>query len=271
MFWRVTFILVIVLTEASAFAAEFRCNRKQTKCSVENVRLTIGDRIGILNEDRELVATAEVDGIQGRHRKLVIREKHGKIYNGYQVARLDNEESYGDMEKSYRIFKPSSDTQITALAEIASLSVGEGVFSYGAQGYYESKLKKYIYWTGRGYFLTGSGNIRPVENSDVSVINASTFGAMGGIAYKTKRQGDFVFRSEAALGFGYVMADIDGEASYVDERVDQMSNGLGLATRLEFQAIYQGMDWSPAFVGSYGLIHSAKVGTVGLALSKALD
>lgn len=272
MHWKnISIPLLAVSASLPAAADEFRCDRKQTRCSVENVRLTIGDEVGILNEDSELVATAEVDGIQGRRRQLNVKRRHGRIFNGYKLTRLTPETGISELESSYKVFKPSSDALVSATAEIASLGVGEGVFSYAAHGYYEAKIKQYLYWTGRGFFLTGSGNIRPYSGGGVSVISASSFGAMGGLAYKTKRRGDLVFRTEAALGFGYIMSDIDGDAGLVDLQVDQMNNGFGLASRLEVQAIYQGNDWSPALVGSYGFIQSASIGSVGIGLSKALD
>lgn len=261
------------LTAAQAASADdIRCNKKQSRCSIENIRFTIGDRIAVLNETNELVATGVVDGINGRKRKVAIKKRHGKIYAGYKLTRIDDSE-IANIESTYKVYKKASDTTIGASADLASVAVGEGVFSYGAQGYYESKIKKYLYWTGRGLFLTGTGSIRnPYGNtygdSEVSVM---AFGAMGGLVYKTKRRGDFVFRTEADLGFAYVSADIDGDADLADENIEQLGNGFGLLGKVEVAAIYQGMDWSPALIGSYGVLQSARSTSVGIGISKALD
>src|SRR4051812_23593628 len=84
--------------------AELQCNKLQTKCVAENNKLTIGDQVGIFNEDGELVATGEVNAMRGERRAVQIDKRHGTIRRNYKLAMMDDKSSSANLTpvKIYR-------------------------------------------------------------------------------------------------------------------------------------------------------------------------
>src|SRR4051812_16205965 len=74
---------------AREIGRDLMCNKKQTKCLTESTDLTIGDQVGIFNDEGELVATGEVKAMRGDRRAVLINTRHGDINSGYHLALLE--------------------------------------------------------------------------------------------------------------------------------------------------------------------------------------
>lgn len=251
--------LIIALAMSSAALGQgytIRCNKEQTQCEVDTKRLTRGDRVGIFDEDNNIVAVGTVTMLKDRIRIFKIDKRFNPIYREAKLRFLSDAQAENPL-KYFTTPKTESKMELGINLEITSVGVGNGFMATGLGAFFDYRLFGRNFIVGRFYYLKGSG---VATNSDLEVdeaaINVSSFGLLGGIAIPLITSRSFGLRGEFSLGFGSTSVGTDASFDGT-EIIENKVGGSGLAARAELDAIYHMGKFNP-FVGlSYFRLQSA--------------
>jgi hypothetical protein len=271
------FLFSLNTPKARGRAQNLDCNRAQTLCEVEDRNLIIGDRVGIINDDEELVATGEVLKVDGANRQIKIKKRHGNIKDSFKLTLLENRPEEGFKAPVYRVYQEPSKHSVGASLGLSTYSIGLGSPGMEATTYYQKRFWKGAQWIVRGNYLKIRGEAN--RYTDVSVeqlpIDISAYSLLGGGVYTFLENRPLSIRTELALGFTNVSATIDGDKELVQEELKnsaKVKNGTSPYVRWSLGAQWNyNRQWN--FLGdiSQCLINLAYGTTVGLGVSRILQ
>lgn len=268
-------VVVASLFSSVAFGRSLQCNREQTKCLTESSNLTIGDQVGIFNDDGELVATGEVKSMRGERRAVLINQRHGTIRKGYDLALLEqNTSDAATLGNSYKVYREPGKMTIGTSLGFSTVSVGEGSPATEVSGYGQWRKWKDLLIIGRGTYSMMEGNVTHDTGYGYESlpISMSAIGALGGLAYIVRENKPVSFRGEAAIGAMYISANVDGDSGLVDDGStnSKVKNGVAPAGRWSLGVMWNvgGGDWHGHADFAQSLVHEAFANTIALGVSK---
>jgi hypothetical protein len=251
-------LVIALATSSVAFGQGYtiRCNREQTQCEVDTKRLTRGDRVGIFDEDNNIVAVGTVTALKDRIRIFKIDKKLNPIYRDAKQRFLSDTQAENPL-KYFTTPNTENKMELGVNIEVTSVGVGNGFMATGLGAFFDYRLFGHNFVVGRFYYLKGSG---VATNSDLEVdeaaIDVSSFGLLGGIAIPLITSRTFGLRGEFSLGFGSTSVATDAPFDGT-EIIEGKVGGTGLAARAELDAIYHMGKFNP-FIGlSYFRLQSA--------------
>jgi hypothetical protein len=272
------FAATVVAGTAEARSA-LQCNKKQTKCLTENTRLSIGDQVGIFNDDGELVAKGEVTAMRGEKRALKIDRRHGKIHKGYSLALLDSDKAFetNNSLTSYSVYRAPADGTIGASIGLGNVSIGDSspATEYSAFGGWRlfGESSQIIL---RGVFQSTEGEVSRYgegdESLEIAPVSMSGIGAVGGFAYTFFRQKALSLRGEIAAGAMHVSATVDGDAGLVQGSGynTHIKNGLQPYGRTSMGVLLNFDTWHLSGDLAMSLVSEAYTKALSAGLSKDL-
>ncbi len=271
--------LLVVLGLASvlstpAFAREAKellCNKTQTKCLTESKDLTIGDQVGVFNEDNELVATGEVSAMKGERRAVLIGKRHGSINRGYHMALLEtNTASDASTGTSYKIYREPSKMKVGAGLGYSSWSIGDS-----SPASEMSVFASWRKWGGmqlvaRGVYTAMEGEVTHYGDiqSETLSISMQGIGVLGGVGYIARETKPLSFRGELGVGGMMVNANIDGDKDLIEDSNAHVENGFGAYGRWTLGVIYNIGSWHLHADFAQSLVFEAMANTIAVGVSK---
>lgn len=267
---------ILGLSATSAFAKpNILCNKKQTKCVTESTGLTIGDKVGIFNEDDELVATGEVNAMRGERRAVLIDKRHGSIRKGYRLTMLEDKAAGSDLSavKVYREPAKISAGFTGGLSSIVS-SAGAPASELSVFG----QMRKWggMQLTARGVYMAMEGEATRYadQGTETLPMSVSGFGLLGGAGYVLRENKPVAFRGELGLGLMHVKAAIDGNPSLVAEDEgfsSDFQNGFGFYGRLSAGAQLNLDSWHVHADVAQSFIQKSHGYTIAAGVSKDIQ
>lgn len=274
-------ILVAVLGLASvlstpAFARddkELLCNKTQTKCLTESKDLTIGDQVGVFNEDNELVATGEVKAMRGERRAVLINKRHGQISRGYHMALLETNtasDASSSTTTAYKIYREPSKMKVGAELGYSSWSIGDS-----SPATEMSVFASWRKWGGmqliaRGVYTAMEGEVTHYGEIDTETLPISMqgMGLLGGVGYIVRESKPLSFRGELGVGGMMVNATVDGDEDRVEETNSHIENGFAPYGRWTLGVIYNIDSWHLHADFAQSLVYDAMANTIAVGVSK---
>lgn len=248
------------------------CNKKQTRCLTETKDLTVGDQVGIFNDDGELVATGEVKGMRGDRRAVLINKKHGSIRRGYNLALLEGQSSDASVGPSYKIYREPAKLAAGGSLGYSSISIGEGSPATEMSMYAQWRKWGGLLLIARGVYTATEGEVSYYTDDGLerAPISMSGVGLLGGIGYTLRDTKPISFRGELGLGTMWVNASIDGDPSMVDEvgSKARVKNGFGAYGRGSIGAVWNLSDWHLHADLAESLVYEALAYTLAFGVSK---
>jgi hypothetical protein len=253
---------------------ELQCNKAQTKCLTESKNLTIGDQVGVFNEDNELVAVGEVKAMKGERRAVLINKRHGHISRGYHMALLEtntaSDASSGSLGSTYKIYREPSKMKMGAELGFSSWSVGDG-----SPATEMSVFAQWRKWGGmqviaRGVYTAMEGEVTHYGPIDAETLPVSVrgLGLLGGVGYILRETKPLSFRGELGVGGMYVSATADGDADLVEDTNAHVENGFGAYGRWTLGVIYNIESWHIHADFAQSLVYEAMANTIAFGVSK---
>lgn len=241
-------VVAMMVGISSAHAEEVMCNKKQTKCVTESKVVSIGDRVGFLNDDNELVAVGEVKAMKGERRAVLIKKRHGTIYRDYRLTLLGGVDSDATYSSQYKIYQRPSEMAVGGSVGFSTVNIGEGSPGLETSVYSQWRSWRGINLVARGVFSQVEGSVQHYSETDVENLPMSMtgIGILGGASYIMRQTKPISFRAEAGLGVMYISANIDGDSGKVGEPgySSKVRNGVGLYGRWSLGAMYNfKKDW----------------------------
>lgn len=244
---NLTFVFGAVAGSLPALADTLYCNRSQSNCVIRDLRMTLGDKVGIFNRADELVAVGEIEKLDAEDRHLQIRDRRGDIRRGYRFARLKNSSLDMDLlAKDYPVFQTPSELRLHGSLGIAGLGVGPGSLGYEYSAMLEKRWAHDVYYGIRGTVLDASAEVNNPDSSySTGQLNLSGFSVLPALSISLRPAQPWLVRGELGVGMMYTSADVDGDSSLVEEFVEEFSPGFDLLTRGEVSVHYRIKTWAP--------------------------
>lgn len=236
-------VLAYVMVSNDALAGAIQCNKAQTKCVIEKRDVTIGDQVGVINSQGELVATGEVKGIRGEKRAVLITKRHGAISNDYKVALLSTG-PMGENPQSFKVYKEPAKYFVGASMDYGILSVAGGASGFGITPYGTMRYNNGLEFVGRGIYSSYSTKMDIADRTSTleAPFEMRQLGLLGGVGYRMLESNPLSFRGELSLGISNIAATIDGDATLVDKEYNsrvKVKNGWSPMGRWSFGAYYR--------------------------------
>jgi len=257
---------------SNAHATEIMCNKKQTRCVTESHVISIGDQVGFLNKDNELVAVGEVKGMKGERRAVLVKKRHGTIYRNHRLTLLGGVDSDATNMTQYRIYQRPSDMSVGGSVGVSTVNIGEGSPGIETTVFGQWRSWKGINLVARGVFSQVEGSVQHYNDTEVenSSVSSSSLGLLGGISYIMRQTKTLAFRGELGLGVKYISAAVDGDAGKIGAHGynTKVENGLGAYGRWSLGAMYRvGTKWHVHADVAQSLVHEAFTNTLAGGLS----
>lgn len=257
--------------------AKLQCNKQQTQCTTESTRLTIGDRVGVFNDEGEMVASGEVMAMRGEKRAVKIGKRHGRIKGDDRLALLDRgTKSDADAGPSYKYYREPSELAIGVTSGMGSMSVGDSAPALEFSAYGQYKLLGGLKGIGRVVYQAVEGEVTrygDYEGTETSPFSMTGYGVLGGVAYIARENKPTSIRGELGLGLMNVAASIEG-AQGLDEKTTgyttHLENGLALYGRGSLGAMFNFGDWHLTLDGGWGIVHNTNTTVIAAGLLKDL-
>ncbi|RYZ63025.1 MAG: hypothetical protein EOP09_18265, partial [Proteobacteria bacterium] len=125
--------LLICLWSSHSYAFTFKCDKEQTRCEVQTKRLTVGDKVGVFTEQKQLVALGEVTDIEGSRRVVVISKKWSTLLRTHDMD-IINDQAFKTPEAYYTIVTPLSTKSWGAQVAVVNLGIGDGFLGTEVSG-----------------------------------------------------------------------------------------------------------------------------------------
>ena len=254
---------------------ELQCNKKQTKCVIDNQHIATGDDVGVFNDDGELVATGAVGTMNGDRRAVIINKRHGTIHGNYNLALLETKPSDAGFKNAYTIYQEPAKIAIGAEAGLSTWAIGEQT---PAAEY--SVFAQWREWGGlqviaRGVFTSMEGRVSRYgaqSGLDERTLSVKGAGVLGGVGYVLRDGKTVSFRGELGLGGMFVSADVGGDASLVSDEDFQvrLANGLNPYGRGSIGAMVNFGSWHVHADLAESLVAKASGTTMAVGVSKDL-
>lgn len=244
----VVVLAAIVGGYSNAFADEIMCNKKQTRCVAESNMVAMGDQVGFLNEDNELVAVGEVKGMSGHRRAVLIQKRHGTIYRNHRLTLLGGVNSDTLSMGQYRIYKRPSEFSVGGTLGYGSYNIGDATTALETSGYGQWRYWRGINLVARGTLTQLEGSVQGYSNysAHTSSLSATGLGVLGGASYIVRESKPLSFRGEAGIGFKYFNTTIDGDSGNASDDTynTRVRNGFSPYGRWSLGVMYNmGTAW----------------------------
>lgn len=265
-FWLVIACGLAVWPQLAA-AYTFKCDAGQRKCYVNTKRMVPGDYVGIFDRSKRLVAIGKVDQIIGETRQIRIVRRYGTIKNNYGLSRIEDE-VVQKPSKYYTIYRGPAKLVMGVEAGVASVGIGEGLAGFTVEAHGDYRLAKWLFATGRAFFLYGRGEAAIEEGEFVSrEIDLNAYGGLLGAAIIVEPVANLYLRTELSVGMAGVSGDT-ADGIPIDEAVDgRVSDGFGFAANVAISAIWQRKgSYQPFVSGSFLRVQEANVPHLSLGL-----
>ncbi len=263
------------LTGTALGKSELQCNKKQTKCVTESTNISIGDEVGVFNQDGELVATGEVTNMKGERRAVIINKRHGSIHGNYNLALLETKTTDTGFKNAYTVYQEPAKLALGAEAGLSTWAIGEQT---PAAEY--SVFAQWRKWGGlqliaRGVFTAMEGRVSrygATNGLDEETVSVKGGGLLGGVGYVVRDGKTLSFRGELAAGGMYVSADVGGDAALVNDPEFQvrLKNGLNPYGRGSLGALLTFGAWHVHADFAESLVARASGTTLAAGVSKDL-
>jgi hypothetical protein len=260
---------------SNAHAEEIMCNKKQTRCVTESHVVSIGDKVGFLNEDNELVAVGEVKGMKGERRAVLVKKRHGTIYRDHRLTLLGGVDSDATNMTQYKIYQRPSEMSVGASAGFSTVNIGEGSPGIETTVYGQWRSWRGINLVARGVYSQLEGSVQHYNETEVenSSVSSSGLGLLGGLSYIMRQTKPLAFRAEVGLGLKYISAAVDGDSDKIGAHGynTKVKNGVGAYGRWSLGAMYRlGSSWHVQADLAQSLVHEAFTNTLAGGISMDL-
>jgi len=263
------------LISSAAAAKPLQCNSGQTLCVVsDRSDLTIGDQVGVFNDDGQLVATAAVSRMRGNKRSLAIASRTGQIAKGDRIALLDTSAIDGTPPPTYEVYREPAKYQVGASLGYSTIALGTSVPAYELSPYVQMRTWGGLLVIGRAVYASASGE---TSHGDVSVekvpMQMHGIGLLSGLGYEWFTSKPLSLRIEAAVGAMRVDATVDGSSQPVDDgSIDiHVKNGTAPYARWSIGGVYHvGDQWHAHLDFTESLVYQAFAATLVLSMSRDL-
>lgn len=214
---------LVALSSLSATAAtKLQCNKQQTRCLTQSTRLSIGDKVGIFNDDGDLVAKAEVSAIRGSKRALKIAERHGVIRSDYALALIEYDKAFKsrDAIDSFRVYKAPPEQTIGASYGFGNTLIGGSSDTNEWSAYSEWAWLGDTQLVARGVYqgIEGVVNRSTDEGEEEGALSVRAMGALGGVSYSLWRNHPKSLRTEFGVGLMHISAKVAGDPGLVSNQ-----------------------------------------------------
>jgi hypothetical protein len=261
----------------TALARSLQCDHTQTHCIVaESTDLTIGDKVGIFNDEGELVATGEVRAMKGERRAVLINERHGPIHKNYKLALLDKNEASDASGgvAAYKVYREPPKIEVGASVGFSSVSIGNGSPATEFSVFGQYRKWGGLQLIGRATYLAMEGQLVQYTNSgtQTSPISVSGMGLLGGVGYIARENQLVSFRGELGAGAMMVNATVGGDKDVVNagETNARVKNGTGLYGRASLGPVLNLDSWHLHLDYAPSLVYQAFCNTIAAGVSKDL-
>lgn len=230
-------LLLLLLPGGTAMAYRLKCNGAQTRCEVVTKRLVKGDRIGIFNDSKVIIAVGTVTKVSGKVRRIRIDKKFGAIAKDDEALLIKDHEARNP-KKYFNYARDPVQKPYGASLGITSLGVGEGIQAMDLQGLAQFPWEGHRLLVARLMYLMGSGTAQTTGDELVQEnVGMSAIGASGGVAWLLLPRQDISIRAEAGLGFANVSLNTSGEADAKELLDGRLFPGMGVVLRAEIAVI----------------------------------
>lgn len=214
---------MIAVSHVTAVAGtKLQCNKQQTRCLTQSTRLSIGDSVGIFNDDGELVAKAEVSAVRGSKRALKIAERHGTIRSDYSLSLLEFDRAFKskDAVDSYRIYQAPPERSFGASFGFGNTLIGGSSNTTEWSGYSAWSWLGDTQLLARGIYQHSEGLVvrSTDEGEEEGALSVQGIGALGALSYTMWRNRPKSLRSELGLGVMHVAAKVAGDPGLVENQ-----------------------------------------------------
>jgi len=236
-------ILGALATTASAYP--IKCNHEQTECYTEGKRLTVGDEVGVVNEDGQLVATGTIESIRDGVRKINITKRSGKI------TREDSVDLYDSATMTFKAYRQTPKIAVGGDLGMLAIGLGEASSGFIGEGYGQWHYKRGIYFGARGLFLSASGRATSLnaEVPNTQDFTLTGFGIMPTVALGLMEQRDVSLRLEGGLGLSSLSGSVGGGSGEAADYLEGYSSGMGLLLRGSVAVMMHYDSWHPMIGG----------------------
>lgn len=270
-----TTILAITAANTAFGKANIQCNKKQTKCVTESTGLTIGDKVGIFNDEGELVATGEVNAMRGERRAVLIDKRHGAIRKGYRLTMLENKAAGSDLS-AVKVYREPAKLSVGFSGGLSSIVSSSGAPASELSVFGQMRQFGGLQIIARGVYMAMEGDATRYadQGTETLPMSVSGIGLLGGVGYVVRDNKLLAFRGEAAVGGMSVSAAIDGDPSLVSEDEgfkSDFSNGIGFYGRLSAGAQLNLESWHIHADVAQSFIQKANGYTIAAGVSKDLQ
>jgi len=263
------------LISTVAAAKPLQCNSVQTLCVVsDRSDLTIGDQVGVFNDDGQLVATAAVSRMRGNKRSLAIASRTGQIAKTDRIALLDTSAIDGTPPPAYAVYREPGKYQVGVSLGYSTITLGTSVPAFEVSPYVQMRTGSGLLLIGRAVYVSASGE---TSHGDVSVnkvpMQMHGMGLLSGLGYEWFTSKPLSLRVEAAVGAMRVDATVDGSSQPVDDgSVDiHVKNGTAPYARWSIGGVYHVGDyWHAHLDVTESLVYQAFTESLVLSLSRDL-
>lgn len=258
------------LLSANAYALPFKCDKDQSDCEIITKRWTVGDKIGVFTEGKELVAVGEVREIREMKRLVKITKRWAPLMRSHDMEIIDDDQ-YKNPSSSFRIVKPLPTMVWSAALGILNLGVGDSFIAQELSANVYKLFWRDISWYGRFHFFTGKGtasdNLGNAGKQDVSVTG---YGLSGGLSEMLLPFNVVSIRLDADLGFSNGSVSLSG--GFDEEKVlnNRFSDGFGLHVRGAVAGIYRRAGFQPEFGIAFLRVHNANSTGIFLGINAPL-
>lgn len=252
-----------------SLAADFKCNKAQSFCTIDSKQLTIGDRVGFFNNDEEIVAYGAVEKVEDQTRYVKIEQANGRLKASDTYALLDDNKAQ-NIGTNYKMYRESAKAAVGGDVGLASVGLGEGAVGFGASVYGNWKWQRDIYFAGRGFLLSTSGKaVNETTTVESSNFQATMFGLMPTVQWITAQHKPFSARAEAGIGFAHATASISNNGE-VKDYLNHIEPGFGLAMRgaVGVQANFK--EWHPTLDAAVNRVQNSNYQMISVGILRDL-
>ena len=251
-----------------AFGRNIQCDKQVKYCYSKDPRLSVGDKVGIVNEAGELEAVGVVKGVgmkTGQTRGIEIEQAFSPISASSQVVLLSDHEK-SDYKDKYPIAHAPADMTLGLSLGYASVGSGAGIPGQEASIHGGMRLSDHYDLIGRVGMLSVQGPVRIYTGLDFTSpqLSVLSFGLLGGVRYHTSPSRPFTLQTELGVGVMSVHSTLGKSIELNDKHLDETKFKNGINPYLR---------WGLAGVYNYGAWHfdgGFAVSAVGQATVNAL-
>lgn len=258
----------------TALAKPLQCDKTQTHCIAESTDVTIGDQVGIFNDDGQLVAKGEVRAMRGERRAVLIDERFGEIHKNYHLALLDKSSSDENLGRAYSLYRDPAKISVGTEAGYSEVGIGEGNPAAEMSVYAAWRTSSGLQLVTRAVYLAMAGTVTQTTGlvSEQVPMNLTGMGLLGGFGYVAREGKPVSFRGEIAGGVMQVHATIAGDESLVNDGGNnvRVKNGIGPYGRASLGPVLNFDDWHVHLDYAPSLIDQALANTLAAGVSKDL-